>query len=183
MSKQDFDTVINQVVKKHDESIIDWNKTRNDWLEYLKKFYEKVEHYLADYKNEGKLSYTFSEKEIFEEYIGSYTVDVMRIKLADERRVELKPIGRNIIGARGRVDLIGANGKVKFVLVNKDYSAPPPIKVTIREEGELISKTQPTKAVEKEILDWKIATPPPRIKYIDLNEDVFFDAMLEVIGG
>jgi hypothetical protein len=182
MSKQDFDAFINQATKRQDDSVIDWNKTRNDWITYLEQFYETIKGFLSDYEKARKLSYDFSKKEIFEEYIGSYSVNVMDIKLG-EHRVKLEPMGTNLIGAHGRVDLIGVNGKVKFVLVNKIHSAPPNIKVTIHVEGESKPEEQQTIQTEKLELVWKIATPPPRIKYIDLNQDVFFDAMLEVIGG
>ena len=30
---------------------------------------------------------------------------------------------------------------------------------------------------------WKVATPLPNIKYLDLNEDIFFDKIMEVIDG
>jgi len=30
---------------------------------------------------------------------------------------------------------------------------------------------------------WKIATPPPRIKYIEVNAESFFDALMEVINA
>lgn len=181
MSKLDFDAFINQATKKQSEAPIDWDKTRNDWLDYLEQFYETIKGFLADYEKAGKLSYTFSKKEIFEAYIGSYSVDVMDIKLG-EHRVRLEPIGTNLIGAHGRVDLIGANGKVKFGLVNKKHSAPSYINVTISVEGESKTIKQPATQIEKLELAWKIATPPPRIKYIDLNPDVFFDAVLEVVG-
>lgn len=32
-------------------------------------------------------------------------------------------------------------------------------------------------------LNWKNATPPLSIQYIDLNEDSFFDAMMEIINA
>jgi hypothetical protein len=31
--------------------------------------------------------------------------------------------------------------------------------------------------------DWKIATPPPRIQYINLEQDTFLEALMEVVGG
>jgi len=181
MSKQDFDTFINeQIKKKQNEPQIDWDKKRDEWLSHLSNFYEKIESFLEEYTKSGKLSYQFSKKEIVEEYISSYSVSVMNIKLG-EHRVKLEPIGTNIIGAHGRVDLIGANGKVKFVLVNK-YSSTPLIKITTSVEGEP-EKQQVNHQVEKFELAWKIATPPPRIKYIDLNQDIFLEALLEVVGG
>lgn len=182
MSKQDFDAFINQTTKKQDDPIIDWDKKREEWLKYLSEFYKLIENFLEEYKNSKKLSYWFPEKDIFEEYIGRYSVKVMDIQLG-EHKVSLEPIGTNLIGADGRVDLIGVNGTVKFVLVNKNYLAPPNIKVTISVEGEQKSEEQQINQAEQLELTWKIATPPPRIKYIDLNQDIFFDAMLEVIGG
>lgn len=183
MSNQKFDDFINQVNQKKDEPKIDWDETRNDWLNELEKFYEKIKEFLADYEKAEKLSYTFSKKEIFEEYIGSYSVDVMDIHLG-EHRVRLEPIGTNLIGARGRVDLIGANGKVKFGLVNKDYSSPSSsIKVVFPIDGKSKSQESETSQIDKCELSWKIATPPPKIQYIDLKKDNFLEALLEVIGG
>lgn len=182
MSKRDFDAFINQVNQKTDEQKIDWDRTRDEWLNYLSGFYKTIEGFLEEYKKAGKLSYDYSKKEIFEEYIGSYTVDVMNIRLG-EHKVKLEPIGTNLIGAHGRVDLIGANGKVKIGLVNKNYSDTFSIKVSILGEDKEESKTQEIKKAEEIELEWKIATPPPKIKYIELNQEVFFDAMLEVVGG
>jgi hypothetical protein len=183
MSKQDFDAFINQATKKQeDASVIDWNAIRDEWLKSLSEFYELIKSFLVEYKNAEKLSYTFSKKEIFEEYIGSYSVDVMDIKLG-EHRVKLEPIGTNLIGAHGRVDLIGANGKVRFGLVNENHSAPSYTKTTIRGENEPKQQDTPIKNPEEIKLAWKIATPPPRIKYKDLEQDVFLEALLEVIGG
>ena len=78
------------------------------------------------------------------------------------------------------MDLIGANGKVKFVLVDKTSSRPR-IKVTVWVSGD----KPPEEAEEKKEIEWgwKIATPPPRIQYIDLEQDTFLDALMEVVGG
>jgi hypothetical protein len=183
MSKKDFDDFIErQACKNLAEPQIDWDKKRDEWLGYLEQFYEMIEKLLSEYKESGKLSYQYSNKNIFEEYIGDYSVKVLNIQLG-ERKVILEPIGTNIISADGRVDLIGVNGKIKFVLINKNYSAPSPIKVTIKVEGESEIDNQDIQAPEQIDLVWKIATPPPRIKYMELDQDTFFDALLEVVGG
>ncbi len=180
MSKKVFDEFINrQVNEKSDSKPVDWDAKRDEWLEYLSKFYEKVEYFLKEYLDEKKLTRDYTEKTIFEEYIGSYSAKVLNIELGSHR-LELEPVGTNIIGAKGRVDLIGANGTVKFLLVNKKSSGPK-IKLNVWIEGE---KT-PEKADEHEVVewDWKIATPPPVIKYIDLEQDTFLEVLMEVIGG
>ena len=127
---------------------------------------------------EGPINYEYSEKRIIEPYIGEYEVRVLQIELGSHT-IKLEPIGTNLIGAKGRVDLIGANGTVKFVLVDKTSSGPR-IKTKVSVNGEESPKEEEIKDIE---WDWKIATHPPNIQYIDLEPDTFFDALMEVIGG
>ena len=180
MSKKAFDEFINkQVREKYDSKPVDWNARRDEWLDDLAKFYQKVEGFLAEYVKEKKLAINYTEETIFEEYIGSYSARTLNIELG-HHKLRLEPVGTIIIGARGRVDLIGANGTVKFVLVNKQSSGPK-IKVDVWIEGE----EPPEKSDGSEVIEWewKIATPPPNIKYINLEQDTFLEALMEVIGG
>ncbi len=180
MSKKDFDEFISMQGKvETDEKPINWDVKRDEWLNYLSQFYKQIESFLKEYVSGGKVQYSYSEKAIFEEYIGDYTVQVLNIKLGSHK-VKLEPIGTNLFGAKGRVDLIGANGDVKFVLVNKNSSGPK-IKVNIQINGE----EPPGKDNEPQVdeWDWRIATPPPRVKYINLNQDTFLESLMEVVGG
>ena len=181
MSKKDFDNFINkQAELKAAEKPINWNVQRDEWLEYLSQFYNKIEKFLAEYLTAGKVVYNYSEIKMFEEYIGSYSAWVLNIELGSHK-VKLEPIGTNLIGGtKGRVDLIGANGKIKFVLVNKNSSGPK-IKVDIWIEGE----KSPEKKDKPMVIEWnwKISTPPPRIQYINFEQDTFLEAIMEVVGG
>lgn len=180
MGKKDFDEFLNKQVQEKDaDKQIDWKAKLDEWVEYLDEFYKTVEGFLSEYLESGKINYEYSEKKIIEDYIGEYSVKVLQIELGPHT-IKLEPIGTNLIGAKGRVDLMGANGKVKFVLVDKSSSGPR-IKMTVWVSGE----KPPEKEEEKKDIewDWKIATPPPSIKYIDLEQDTFFDALMEVAGG
>jgi hypothetical protein len=180
MSKKHFDEFIYKKIKeKAEEKIIDWNSRRDEWLAYLSQFYNRVENFLDEYQRDGKLSFHYTNKEIFEEHIGSYSAKTLEIKLGSDR-IKLEPIGTIVIGAKGRVDLIGANGKIKFVLVDRNSSAPQ-VKFNIWIDGE--EHPPEDNEVQDIELEWKIATPPPRIKYIDFEQDNFFDAIMEVVGG
>ncbi len=180
MSKKNFDKFISKQAKtRSDETPIDWEAKRNEWLDQLSNFYKKIEAFLEEYVKDGKIVHKYTEKTIFEEYVGAYSVQVLNIELGNHK-LNLEPIGTNLIGAKGRVDLIGANGKVKFVLVNKN-SSEPKIKVSVWIEGE----ESPKKDEEPSVIEWgwKIATSPPRIKYINLEQDTFLEALMEVVGG
>ncbi len=180
MGKKDFDNFLNKQVQEKDAGKqIDWKAKRYEWIKYLDQFYKTVEEFLSEYLESGKINYEYSEKKIIEDYIGEYSVKVLQIELGPHT-IKLEPIGTNLIGAKGRVDLMGVNGKVKFVLVDKSSSGPR-IKMTVWVSGE----KPPEKEEEKKDIEWgwKIATPPPSIQYIDLEQDTFFDALMEVVGG
>ncbi len=181
MGKKDFEDFLNQQVQEKDSGKEkDWDAKRDEWIRYLDQFYKTVEQFLSEYIDSGKIRLTYSKKNIIEEYIGEYSVKVLQMELGPHT-VKLEPIGTNLIGAKGRVDLIGANGKVRFVLVDRTSSGPKN-KMTVRVSGEKAPEEE--KEENKDIeWSWKIATPPPHIQYIDLEQDTFFDALMEIVGG
>lgn len=181
MSKKDFEEYLKKSQSQADEGAeIDWGKKRDEWLDYLGQFYSRIQAFLKDYADTGNLSIGFHEKTINEELIGEYKTDSMTVKLKGDE-VIFDPIGTNLIGAKGRVDMKGSAGTVKFVLVNKQSSGPK-IKLTIQVSGEPVKEEKEPADQEIE-WGWKIATPPPRIKYIELDEESFFDSLMEVING
>lgn len=179
MTKEKFDEFVAKQSSETKESEIDWSKKQDEWLEYLKKFYKKIEFYLQKYISREQIRITYGSKKISEEYIGAYEVSTAIICIG-KNQVRLDPIGTNLIGAKGRVDMIGPNGKVKFVLVDKEASAPR-ISFQVWVQGE----EPPPKADKPPKIEWvwKISTPPPRIKYVELNPESFFDAFMEVANG
>jgi hypothetical protein len=102
-----------------------------------------------------------------EEYLGNYETKKRHLKIASQEVVFI-PIGTRLFGSKGRIDMEGSAGKVKFLLTDKN-STIPSAKIQICEEN----------------VDWvwKIATPPPTIQLLELNEESFFDALMEVING
>ena len=169
MSKKDFDDFIN----KQKKPSVDTDK-KEEWLKYINDFYSKVENFLSEYVKSDKVSLQTSEKNITGKDIGDYTVKVLDIILG-EHTVRLEPIGTDIIGVgvKGRIDLIGENGRVKFLL-----------KLTLMGCMKYAQQVAfPEESLKPIELEWTIATPPPKIEYISLNQEVFLEALLEVIGG
>ena len=95
---------------------IDWVAKRNEWIEDVGKLYDTVVNdYLAAAVKEGVVSTSRVDKDISEEFIGKYTIAELRVWVGDEQ-VVFSPKGRNIIGAAGRIDLIGDMGERTLVL-------------------------------------------------------------------
>ncbi len=151
-----------------------------EWLAYLETFYKTIGGYLRSYEEQDQVRIDVRKRDIIEERIGPYQVDAWDITIG-EFAVQLIPIGTNLIGAKGRVDMNGRGGTVRFVLVDKGASAPR-ISVTVHlGDAPLQKPAGPSPAP----IDWawKIATSPPSIRYLELTEETFFDALLEVANA
>lgn len=181
MGKREFDEYLKK--RRADTEVvmqIDWSKKKDDWLQYLAHFYRQVEEFLREYRESGDVALNYRDKDIHEEFIGQYRATSLRIRIKD-KDVVLDPVGTNLIGAKGRVDMIGDAGTVKFVLVDRRLSAPS-VSVAIKAHDEQ-RETEEEKEADGIEWAWRIATPPPRIKYIEVNAESFFDALMEVINA
>lgn len=172
MGKKDFDEFLRKDrANAHLEPRVDWTKRRDEWLEYLEEFYGHVKEFLNEYVASGDVSTEYQDKYINEELVGRYLARSLHLHIRG-RDVILDPVGTNLIGARGRVDMSGPAGTVRFVLIGWDD-----IRVRTRPETEAEGQTKMPEWV------WKIATPPPGIRYLDLNAESFLDALMEVINA
>ena len=103
--------------KKHKSGgDIDWDARKRAWIDAVNRLYGQIEtEYLAAPVAEGDVLVSQSEKEIVEDFMGSYAIRELVLQVGDERAV-FSPKGRNIVGASGRIDLIGEMGQRTLVL-------------------------------------------------------------------
>lgn len=95
---------------------IDWGQRRRQWIEAVERLYRKITgELLAESIAQGLVSVSRSEKKIKEEYLGTYRIPELTLDINGET-VRFSPKGRNIIGARGRVDLVGDLDAMTLVL-------------------------------------------------------------------
>jgi len=132
---------------------IDWERRKQHWLASIEKLYEKINGWLNSLKNEGIVKINYEETELLDDNLGSYIVKNMTMRVGAER-VILKPKGMIVMGAAGRVDMIGYNGTVWLVLLNEP------------------KKTE---------FEWHIAVRTVRQKYWPLIEESFTDALKQVM--
>ena len=174
MGKKDLDRFIKEKSKRKEEfQKTDWENKKNEWLKYLSQFYASIQNWMNDYEDKGMISYKFMPVDICEENIGQYKADKLILTIANEQLV-FDPVGAVLIGdARGRIDMKGKNGIVKFLLVEKDTN-----EATVKISADTESEKERT----SQRWQWKIATPPPSIRYLELNRDSFSDAILDIIN-
>ncbi len=119
MGKNKFEEFLN---KEDSELVkIDWDTKKEFFIDKVNEFYKQMDAFLAPYQN--KITVKKENHSINEDYIGSYQIEkrILHIKNND---IIFTPIGTNLIGAWGRIDMEGTNGIVKFVLVPENNNVP-----------------------------------------------------------
>lgn len=178
MSKKDFENLLNKHKSNSEETAIDWDEQKKEWLAFIRQFYSAIESWLKPYRDAGKLSYEYKKNQITEDYLGTYDVDVMIVNFAGQK-LNLEPVGTLLIGTKGRIDMEGARGRVQFILADKN-STGMKINVSII-NGEVPEKNEEHKEPE---WTWKIVLRESRrVSFVEFNEENFFDALMEVING
>ena len=156
---------------------VDWGQRHEKWLQDLAQFYKLVQEFMCEYVEQGKVRLQRGTKDLREEFIGNYSVETLTLHIGPNE-IDFDPIGTNLIGARGRVDMCSARGTVKFVLVPEDATTTVPRFRVV--EG---ANPVPEPVVPEPNWTWKIATPPPEVRCVDLCKDSFQDAVMEVVNG
>jgi len=94
---------------------VDWEAKRDDWVKSVKRLYKILMEILPkDLVDDKTVEVSQMRKAITEEYIGSYTLPELTLKIGGEK-VVFSPKGVTVIGAAGRVDLRGARDTVTLV--------------------------------------------------------------------
>ncbi len=160
---------------------IHWPKQHEFWLGELEKLYSKMERYLKSYIHAGKIKCQRNRIKICEPNVGSYDAEELTLKIGTNK-VVARPIGMQVIGAMGRVDLIGPRGVIKIALLEKGA----PTWGTITPESDLSDERRHElffyeSTIEKE--GWYFTSPPPHITAIEFCKDSFQDAILEIAEG
>lgn len=117
MADNDFNAFISRLKseeKAHRE--IDWNRRRELWVEELSLLYKRLVEFLEPYVTEKSIAVVRDGAPLSEEYVGTYVAPLLKIRIG-ERELFVLPRGMNVIGARGRVDIVGPGSTFKLVLV------------------------------------------------------------------
>lgn len=97
----------------------DAKQLRQEWLAQVRAFYKQIQGYLQDYPD---VHIQLEDAIVQEEGRASYSLEQMKLTLF-EHSVSLVPIGADIIGAKGRIDMIGAYDTIMFLLLEADNEA------------------------------------------------------------
>ncbi|MCP4132520.1 MAG: hypothetical protein GY754_16220 [bacterium] len=95
---------LREIKRKKEEQSIDWEKTKNDWLEDINYIYGKIDEWFKPLKEDNLIEISKEDKiTITEDGIGKYEVNRMKMQIFNFTII-FEPIGTILDGAWGRID-------------------------------------------------------------------------------
>lgn len=178
----EFDNFVRQqkelAAKAATEIPFDPKKELDDWLARLNALYSQINEFLKDYIDAGSITTEIGNIELNEEFSGPYVAPTMIIHIGLQE-IKLLPIGTMLVGAKGRVDVVGRAGTSRLLLVDKKATSPSQfIAITIVDP----KNPPPAKRTVPQPIEWawKIAGRPPTVVFVELNKESFLEMLLEV---
>jgi len=182
MSKTSFKEFVEQKKAVEDlKKSIDWDKRKKFYLRQVEILFKNVKDYLSEFK---EITFETTHEEIEEEIIGTYEVPVLHIHLYD-KHAALTPAGTNLIGTPGRVDLVGDFETKRIILTGKKEIHPQGVTAAScswLDEDEILEEIKSQESQGRDYV-WKIITDPPKIRFMNLNEDNFLSLLQEVLDA
>lgn len=157
-----------------------WESERDEYLNGLNALFAQIHEWLEPLANQGLISFSTSQVLVNEMRIGGYHAPMLIIQ-SGAQAVHFEPVGTEIIGAYGRVDMKGQ--KPITILWVPRSAVRPRVTVTIAPGPAGATKGETPKWTPPADRAWKIATSPPRITLIDLTSDELSAALMEALGG
>jgi len=82
----------------------EWDRVREEWIAEVTRLYSDVKGWVQTWQEKGYLTASESHIELSEEHLGDYEIPKLELTAGTEAIV-FEPVGRNILGALGRIDL------------------------------------------------------------------------------
>ena len=101
---------------KADSKQVDFSARKKVWIDSVNSLYDEISKWLSPLKKEVKINKTTVE--ISEDHIDTYKIDILHLFIGKDK-VSFIPKGTLIIGANGRIDVLGPKGSQMLVL-NKE---------------------------------------------------------------
>ena len=99
------------------EKAIDWEERKALWLEQVAKLYDGLEQWFQEYIHDAYMTFRRAKKaSLTEKDIGSYEIEILEIDIQDDI-VVFEPVGTNVIGASGRIDVYLRGHKADHVML------------------------------------------------------------------
>ena len=180
--KKNLEDLLHEVSQQEKERKIDWRPKLEAWKTHVDSLYSTIEGWLKPASDKHYLNVTRQIMTLNEEYAGSYQIQKL-ILLIGTKKIDVLPIGMNVIGARGRVDVVGPKGQnVMLLLLGENEKPQITLSVKIAGAEEITDPKIEAKAQEPLKLVWKIGQRQPNLTVFPLTEEIFTEVIDQLLS-
>lgn len=101
---------------------VGWEERKVWWQGKVVALLDEIEVWLAPLIQSGAIVFNRLPVKLNEETLGSYEIESAKIQLGGQT-LQFRPVGSVIVGAFGRIDVVGPVGEVMLVLCPPDETA------------------------------------------------------------
>jgi hypothetical protein len=128
VASSDFEKLVQRFVARQQqndaENVVNWNEMKRWWIEAVNSLFNQIDAWLNSLIQSGSVESLRKSIQLTEQDLGRYDIESLELLLAS-RRLTFEPVGTMLIGAFGRVEVSGPNGKVVLLLLNTDNTVAP----------------------------------------------------------
>jgi len=113
-TKVSFEDFLKQKSTEKETLLINKEELKKEWIESVYNLYDKIEKWLQPFEQKNLLTISRNKIITIDEEIGNYEIQQMDIRIGTET-IHLVPIARQVIGAKGRIDMESETGDIKIL--------------------------------------------------------------------
>jgi hypothetical protein len=124
----EFEKLVQQFAERQQkadaEDVVDWEEMKNWWGQTVHNLFDQIDGWLRSLIQSGYIKSLRKSTQLIEEDLGAYDIESLELQLAS-RKLTFDPVGTVLIGAYGRIEVSGPNGKAVLLLLNTDSKIQP----------------------------------------------------------
>jgi hypothetical protein len=123
-----FEQLVQQFAERQQradaENVVDWKEMKDWWVQTVHDLFNQIDGWLHSLIQSGSVKSLRKTTKLMEQDLGRYDIESLELQLSS-RKLTFDPVGTMLIGAFGRIEVSGPNGKAVLLLLNTDKAVPP----------------------------------------------------------
>ena len=113
-----LEEVLKKKRQQQEAAEIDHDAVRQEWIASCKALISTILEWLQPLENQALLQVEQETIPIYEDQLGQYQAPVLKLVFLKSQVLTLRPVGRFVLGAEGRVDLISGSTPLAMLILN-----------------------------------------------------------------
>ena len=113
-----LEEVLRKKRQKQKAAEIDHDAVRQEWIAKCEALMATILEWLEPLEGQALLQVERQEIPIYEDQLGEYQAPALRLVFLKSQVLTIRPVGRFVLGAKGRVDLVSGGAPLAMLVLN-----------------------------------------------------------------